>query len=499
MVSNRSALVSNRRENNNPKGTVVYDGQCQICRYLALKIRDSSNESIDVLPLESNKAKQLLQSFYSEEVEHDFYFVEDESCSKGIRAIPKIAQATGIRDFSGLIKSYATLKNRSNQDSDCGCGHDHDENSKIPSTTESESYISRRAFTGAMSTAAVTLMASPVFGADDTSSWTPQNLEVNVATVTEDGNGDFEATVERRQDLVHSEDPLEGEPGNQNATPDQDITPAERELSSESAELATSSFGSSGEVVINSLTSTLDIEDADPELQRAASAQDHNNGPGNSPGGNRGNGPGNSRSDEALAQATIYNSNADHQRFDLRINADQAPAVRETGEAIVQTTMAGEIQHDTAVPVIDYVVFNGDATVSEHIDAYVTGVEQLQEFHADNDIEELVAVYDDIKDGLDETQTSFTENVDEEELVAVSNHIGISGVSGFHRYALPPEEYQSNSLSTQSITSCDAECGCGIGACCGCGLDIGACNTVIRICGCCVASCGCGIECCVNL
>lgn len=482
--------ISNELMGNSSNGTVVYDGQCQVCRQLAFKLRDTSNGTIDILPLESPEAEELLQLFYPNGPEHDFYFVKDGSCSKGLRTIPKIARATGIRDFGGLVKEYVILKNRSNQSGDCDCDS-HSDASKASNTSESGRPITRRAFTGAMTAGIATLMSGSALGSRTANTWAPQNLRVHVARVTKDGNGGFETTIEKRQDLIHSEDPLKDESRSEESIQDEstnrDANSSAEELSSDSTNLATGTIGSNGEVSVDRVTSVLDIEGADADLRTAASMKGIDDGMLAQTTQDIG----------SLTQTEVYSGTIDHRRFDLRIHAGNGPAVTKAGEAKVQTTMAGEIQHDLAVPVIDYVVSDIDnATVSQHTEAYIAGVEQLKQFHNGANLGGVEEVYDSIQDGLNETKRHFAESVDEDQLVAVSNHIGISGIPGFHQYALPPEDDQSDVVTGQS---CGAECGCYIDLCCGCGLDIGVCTTPIKLCGCCVAGCGCGIECCTNI
>ncbi|WP_164471683.1 thiol-disulfide oxidoreductase DCC family protein [Halosimplex salinum] len=465
-----NANQTNDTEATSSNGTVVYDGQCQVCRHLAFKLQDGSDGAIDILPLESQEAGRMLRQFYPDGPEHDFYYVEDGSCSKGVRAIPRIARAAGVREFGGLVKEYALLKHQSEQSGDCGCGDDH-ETESATATDSGENSISRRAFTGAMSAAAATLMTGTALGAEPTSSYAPRNLEVRVATVTPDGNGGFETEVRRRQDLIHSADPLEGK------SSDTDTETALEKVSSDTTELAAGTVGSSGELKVDKVTSTIDISGVDSRLQEAASLQGDGDG--------------------SLMQKAVYTGSVDHRRFDMSVNAGRGPVVTEAGETAIQTTMAGEIHHDVAVPSIDYVVFDvEEAPVTDHFDAYVAGVERLREIHDDGGNGELAGVYADIEAGLRETRGQFAESVAEDDLVAVSNHVGLSGIPGFHQYALPPAEAQSD---VSMGADCGAECSCSIDICCGCGISAGICTTPIKFCGCCVAQCGCGVECCTNL
>ncbi|MFC6954192.1 hypothetical protein [Halorubellus litoreus] len=457
------------------EGIVVYDGKCDICRQLASQINNKTGEDISILPLESPEAQGVLEKYYTGDPDHDFYFVSGGTCSKGLRAVPKIVQATGVRDFGGLMSKYFDLKYLADQSDDCSCDEDH---SATADTTESGSgVLSRRAFTGIAATAAATLMPGTAVAREKErlSQGPPRDLEVRVATVTENGRGGFDTTIRNRPDLIH------GPPSFDEATKAKGDgkSTASLKRSSNETNFEKRRVGDSGELRIDKVSTTYDINEAKPGIQRAASLQTD-------------------VADDA-GKMDIYSAVVDGRRFELAINVGRGPAVLEGDEADIATTMASKVQHDLAYPTVDFVVPDlENATVSEYIEAYVTGVERLQTFYRKNNVREMVNVYQDVGDSLRETQRSFARNVHEADLTPMSSYLGISGVPNFARYALPPEDSQS---AVVQGAGCDSGCGCGVDLCCGCGLGAGVCTAPIgKICGCCILECSCDIiNCCADI
>lgn len=452
---------------------IVYDGKCQICRRLALKVNNKSGDDVSILPLESPEAEELLGRFYPEGPGHDFYFVNGGSCSKGLRAVPKIVQKTGIREFGGLMSEYFDLKYLASDSADCSC--DQDDTSAPVASSASNGGLSRRAFAGVAAAAATTLMPGTAVGREQERIRTglPRDLEVRVATVTRDGQGGFDTSISSRPDLIH-EPPSFDEGGESKS---QRASSVER--STEEINLERGPFGKDGQLSIDKVSHTYDVKNAASEIQQAAKLQDD-------------------VADDA-GKMDIYGGVIDARRFELAVNVGHGPALLEGDDPGIATTMASKVQHDLAYPAVDFVVTEiPDASVSEYIDAYVAGVDSLQSFYSENGISEMASVYGDVGEGLRKARNSFARSVDNPDLTPMSSYLGISGVPNFSRYALPPKESQP---PIEAGASCDSGCGCGADVCCGCGLGAGVCTAPIgKICGCCVIECSCDIiSCCADI
>lgn len=457
------------------EGIVVYDGKCEICRRLALKINNKSGDDISIRPLESSEAQELLGRFYPEGPGHDFYFVKGDSCSKGLRAVPKIVQATGVREFGGLMSEYFDIKYLASDSEDCSC--DQDDTSAPAALSTSKGRLTRRAFAGVAAAAATTLMPGTAIGREQKRIRTgpPQKQEVRVATVTRDRQGGFDTTISNRPDLIHEppsfDEEEEGESKSQRAF---SVT-----RSTDKVNFERGPFGKDGQLSIDKVSSTYDVKNAAPGIQQAAKLQDK-------------------VADDA-GKMDIYSGVVDARRFELAVNVGRGPAVLEGGNPGIATTMASKVQHDLAYPAVDFVVPEvPDASVSEYIDAYVAGIDSLQSFYSENGLGEMASVYGDVGEGLRKARRSFARSVDDSDLTPMSSYLGVSGVPNFARYALPPKESQP---PVTIGASCDSGCECGIDVCCGCGIGAGVCTTPIgKICGCCVLDCSCDIiECCADI
>ncbi len=456
-------------------GIVVYDGKCDICRQLASKINNLSGDDVSILPLESQDAQELLERFYPEDPGHDFYFVNEDSCSKGLRAVPKIVQATGVREFGGLMTEYFDLKSLASQSEDCSC--DQDGMSAPAVSSASGGRLSRRTFAGVAAAAATTLMPGTAVGRQQERIQTgpPRDLEVRVATVTRNGRGEFDTDINNRPGLAHKppsfDEKAEKESKSQRAS--------SVSRSTDEVNLAKDTFGEDGQLRIDRVSSVYDLTNADSRVQQAARLQDD-------------------VADDA-GKMDVYSGVVDARRFELAINVGRGPAVLEGNTPDIATTMASKVQHDLAYPAVDFVLpKTPDASATEYIDAYAAGVGSLQSFYSENGISEMASVYGEVKEGLRKARSSFVRSVDGSGLTPMSSYLGVSGIPNFARYALPPEESQP--IVTKGI-SCGSGCGCGIELCCGCGLGIGVCTAPIgKICGCCVLDCSCDIiECCADV
>lgn len=446
---------------------LLYDAKCGLCKSLALEVRSYARKPIELVALSDPEASRILSEFYPDGWSHDFYVVEDGTCRKGARALPKLARIVGARRFASLVGDYATYKRHSEE---CGQGADHEPNVDH-GNHENPTGVSRRSFTSMMGAGAFSLAAplSRLTSNDERpfGNNPPKDLSVHVAEVTPDGNGGFGVSLQRRPDLVLSEKPTTDVSAEDRK--DNNRTVHAREKST----LAEGALNSGASFQIRKVVNEVEFENPDPKSQTAMRAQ----------GG-----------DDHSAQLTTYGVASDHQRFTASIHAGRGPVISAAGEPTEMTTMTGTIEHDIAQPVIDFVWVDAeDLTLSAHVDAYAIGVGALRQFYSDHRNADLTSLYDDIEGRLQELQENIDASIDEQQLVPASNQIAISGLPGFQQFAKPPEESQpivQNGLTCSWGCALDTWC-CGIGP--GCGICESPCDPFG---GCCVVGFSCGYYCC---
>jgi|GEM_PF-3927118 len=70
-----------------------------------------------------------------------------------------------------------------------------------------------------------------------------------------------------------------------------------------------------------------------------------------------------------VTPAVDYSVTGDHERFSVGINVGHGPA-ETTDSATEITTMSGQVQHDIARPVVDFIAYDdAEANVATHLDA----------------------------------------------------------------------------------------------------------------------------------
>src|SRR5207244_4142925 len=89
-----------------------------------------------------------------------------------------------------------------------------------------------------------------------------------------------------------------------------------------------------------------------------------------------------------------YSLGADYRRFNISLNVGNGGNVGEPAVA----SFSGMVRHDLALPLVDTIVFAGDAESDAltHLNAHVEGVRALRRFHADAGRARVASLYGDI-------------------------------------------------------------------------------------------------------
>jgi hypothetical protein len=449
---------------------LLFDAKCDMCSRLARKIRSQATTPVELLALSDPDAKALLDEHYPTGWSHDFYLLEGNVARKGVRALPKIASLVGVRNFSTLASDYGRYLVRSEQ-----CGEDHaDEHAET--TTARGRNTSRRSFGKLLGGAAGTalLPLSGVASADtDTASSVkdaiPDDLRVNVARVRPDGDG-FAVEIEREQGLVRRGVWNDG-PSAQNKSDVEMREVDQHEL-----------VGNSGTTV-----EKVDLEIRSPDASSAHERALRESG----------------SDDSAVGAMRRYGLQLDRPRNTLSLNSGYGPMLVD-GTPSIEGTLSGEISHDLAEPVVDFVTLetSDEASMETHLEAYITGLRAYSEHYAARNDKKFAQIYANLAKELKEVSPEFLSSLDEDaEMAPIQNTLAISSLPSWTYYVESPS---ASSGSRQDVTTngtvCNCSCcpaGCCSGCDCGCSVCVGF-PPISCGCDCCVIGCGagCGCGCC---
>ena len=84
---------------------LLYDAKCPVCRNLAQRIHFVTEKKVEIRSLSTPEAHTVLEKFYPEGWPHDFYVVENGSCKRGVRALPKLLKSVETAPLRGSTKS----------------------------------------------------------------------------------------------------------------------------------------------------------------------------------------------------------------------------------------------------------------------------------------------------------------------------------------------------------------------------------------------------------
>lgn len=448
---------------------LLYDANCDLCKGLALQIRSFAKKPIRLVALSDPEATQILSEFYSTGWTHDFYLVNDGACRKGIRAFPQLARLVGIKQFASLVGDYARYKRHS-----ANCGQDSADTPERENP-EPNADVSRRSFTSMMGAGAFSL-AVPLsrLTSNDEGLFTnqpPKDLSVHVAKVTPQQRGGFDVSIQRRPDLILSDNPTE------------QVTEGDRKSANTSIQgqdistLTQGSLDSGASYEVRKAINDVTFKNPNADARAMMRSQNGSN---------------------SSVELTMYDVTSDSQRFTTSIHAGRGPVRSNDGDITEMTTMSGTIAHDLPQSIVDFVWIDADdLSLSAHLDAYALGVKELCQFYGDRQNTDLATLYKGVVADLLELRKNIDSKFDEKQPVPVSNQLAISGLSSFQQFTKPPEDAQpvvQGGLQCKWGCAIDILC-CGIGP--GCGVCVGA-GIGCSAGGCCVIGGSCGYYCCYN-
>lgn len=89
---------------------LLYDAKCPVCRTLAQRIHFVTEKKVEIRSLSTPEAHTVLEKFYPEGWPHDFYVVENGSCKRGVRALPRLLKSVGVKHMAGLLAEFGQYK-----------------------------------------------------------------------------------------------------------------------------------------------------------------------------------------------------------------------------------------------------------------------------------------------------------------------------------------------------------------------------------------------------
>jgi hypothetical protein len=208
----------------------------------------------------------------------------------------------------------------------------------------------------------------------------------------------------------------------------------------------------------------------------------------------------------------FYGLGVDHGRYNISLNIGSRTNGAH-GEDRAATALAGMIRHDTAVPLIDFIVFAGDeqADAAIHLAGHLEGVRALRRFHADANRRRIANLYAEFEAGFATALEIFNRHVTEH-LIPVQSKIVVtsmpellkfvdlrSEIAGLRNRIPASDTFAPLVMNSEPLQEGPCDCNCSCDICCGCGCGCGA-GTCGLGCGCscgCCAECSCGCGCCL--
>lgn len=409
---------------------LLYDSKCNLCRGLAYKIHFLTDSRVQIVPLSSPEAHEVLGRFYPDGWPHDFHIVHNDTCRRGIRALPALLGLLGARRTVSVMAEYGHLQLSKAMPRTCG-------------KEALEGIPSKRAFLKLAALSPLLYGFSRFRGEDPVESAqgaTANGFRVNVAEVERDG--DRWAVRAYECDNCKRRRPFKGR----------------RVMTGMSAHLienATLAEQTLPRLALNgSATPLLKIKRVETERQS-------------------GNG--------ASTRQTVHAGLLDHPLYGLSVSAGNSP----------KASVAALARHDVPLPVLDFVIFRTEGDDSDgYFAAYARGVEELERMHASQGQRELVQVYREIRKGLLSLQGPFRDAVGGS-LLPSRNELLLTSMPDALKFYHSPIRANAEAGPCDCSCSCATCCGCGctlgicvsplpcdcdccIGCGCGCGCCAGA-------------------------
>ena len=420
---------------------LFYDGKCHICRSLAFKIHFLSSGKVGVVSLTTKEAKTTLDSFYPAGWKWDFYVVENGTCSRGLKALPKLIPALGIRSLRSLVADYGRYWSRG----PCTT-------KMATASTGWRSAMQALAFTPFM----YLVSKIPAEGAMETSA---TGITVNIADVTIDNSGppDYVARAWECPHCVRSVLPVRPKPTRKKIV--------ENRVSATLLDSTAPAWSDSDEGVVMTKI-----------LRSSFSARYEDGGPSR--------------------EIATFGASVTHPRFDIAVHAGRDLAV--TMAAMTHHDLPVPV-------VDEIVFTDTNQVASSHLRGFAAGVRELRELHTRANRHQLAQVYGQVQVGLLSLADEFEASVSEVLQPPQSRMVITSMPDLLRSVRLPEELQQRWELSRDRTPvaegavqpmGCDCSCSCDL--CCGCGCSFGFCGSPFPCdCDCCLG-CDCGCGCCLG-
>lgn len=416
---------------------LLYDGHCSVCRTLAQKIHFESDKDVDIRSLSSADAHEALEPHYPDGWDHDFYVIDNGSCRKGVRALPKLTKKVGLGTMTSLMAEYGRAR-LAPKASTCAQENGHADASK-------------RNFLKAAALAPVMLGLSKMSRHDLTDTPT-DGFQVHVAEVEDLGNGELRVDTYACSQCRKTPSNLKDVPEGASASLIERETLADDTL----GELAT----------VGGAAPRYAIQKVRYEKRT----------------------PVNGSLQTRVIQ--VHGGMVEHPEFQLSVSLGQGGTVG----------LAGMARHHLPVPVLDQVVLKSTGTdAATHLKALQEGVRGLVQLHERKGSKALVQVYRQVLATLEALPNRYDDTV-LQEILPTQNQFVLTSMPEMLRFVGLPgnvKDFQIASSNQEVAVDSACDCSCSCSACCGCGCTAGICVGPLPCdCDCCLG-CGCGCGCCV--
>lgn len=457
------------------QATLLYDAKCQICRNLALKVQTHARKPLAIVALTDPEASRMLEKFYPDGWDHDFYLLENGSCRKGISAVPKLVRTLGAKKFGSLLAEYASFRlarqtcdtkaKKHDHGSSDGNGHHHD----VPTRRRVLAYAAAAPLLALSKVPKLTDPFEPGGGREEKL----PDLSVNLAVVWRDDSGHLHAQVRSLKNAVRSES------GFTKKSTNSKIVGRDHKILEQSP-----NFG--GEPRVGVLAAR------EPQFALKMSHMDVD-----------------AEGEKRFMDTWGYA--ADYGRFSVTLNLGNSTVGTPRGTEVA-ATMSGMIRHDMALPMVDVVAFVGTEDALTQIQGYTVGVRALRDFHAQAGRSRVAELYASVEEGVAGAVDVYRRNLTEV-LSPVKSKLVISSMPELMQFVDVQSELQrirGEILSTRIGTNaggdaaiaiqggCDCSCSCDCCCGCGCGCGCGFCGCMCICECCCSCGCSCGCGCCAG-
>ena len=410
---------------------LFYDSKCSICRTLAYKLHFLTGKNLEIQSLYSPEAEETLSRYYPNGWEHDFYIVHNDSCRKGLRALPSLMRSVGFKRMASLASEYGSYKLAPTT-----CSHANGEGLVHPK----RNFLKLAAMTPLLYGFSRVRLENPL-----DSEKPVEGFGIHVAEVEKVGPDEFQVRAYRCAKCHRPPVPEKGLPPGA----------AKRLLDRTTlAEDSIDGFSTKAQGLANFRIQRIEYERDLPKNGTLVTER-----------------------------RLIRSAMLDHPLYNLSVN------ISESGERM----LAGMARHDLPIPMLDYVIFRPavEEDAATHLAAYEAGLLELAKLHRREERKALAHTYAEMAKGFSELAQRF-DNGKAELLWPAENEIIVTSMPELLRFVQRPDHLQKQEAVAGCDCSCSCAaccgCGCSLGICvepfspCGCDCCL-ACGCG---CGCCL-------------